>query len=105
MLDSVLRVQGIVKSFGGVQALKGVSLEIGAGEIHCLAGENGSGKSTLIKVISGVHEPDAGSIEIGGHSFSRLTPMEAIALGVQVIYQDFSVFPNLTVMENLALNM
>jgi simple sugar transport system ATP-binding protein len=105
MSDPVLRVQGIVKSFGGVQALKGVSLEIGAGEIHCLAGENGSGKSTLIKVISGVHEPDAGSIEIGGRSFSRLTPMEAIALGVQVIYQDFSVFPNLSVMENLALNM
>jgi simple sugar transport system ATP-binding protein len=82
-----------------------VSLEIGAGEIHCLAGENGSGKSTLIKVISGVHEPDAGIIEIGGRSFSRLTPMDAIALGVQVIYQDFSVFPNLSVMENLALNM
>src|SRR5208283_2025215 len=53
---------------------------------------------------SGVHEPDAGRIEIGGRSFSRLTPMEAIALGVQVIYQDFSVFPNLSVMENLALN-
>src|SRR5208337_3766523 len=103
--DAVLRVQGIFKSFGGVRALNGVSLEIGAGEIHCLAGENGSGKSTLIKVISGVHEPDAGRIEIGGRSFSRLTPMEAIALGVQVIYQDFSVFPNLSVMENLALNM
>ncbi|MGO9411329.1 MAG: ATP-binding cassette domain-containing protein, partial [Spirochaetia bacterium] len=53
MSDAVLRVQGIVKSFGGVQALKGESLEIGAGDIHCLAGENGSGKSTLIKVISG----------------------------------------------------
>jgi simple sugar transport system ATP-binding protein len=105
MSDSVLKVQGIVKSFGGVQALKGVSLEICAGEIHCLAGENGSGKSTLIKVISGVHEPDAGSIEIGGRSFSRLAPMEAIALGVQVIYQDFSIFSNLSVMENLALNM
>jgi simple sugar transport system ATP-binding protein len=105
MSDPVLRVQGIVKSFGGVQALKGVTLEIGAGEIHCLAGENGSGKSTLIKVISGVHEPDAGTIEIGGRTFTRLSPMEAISLGVQVIYQDFSVFPNLSVMENLALNM
>jgi len=105
MSDPVLRVQGIVKSFGGVQALKGVGLEIGAGEIHCLAGENGSGKSTLIKVISGVHQPDAGGIEMSGRSFSHLTPGEAIALGVQVIYQDFSVFPNLSVMENLALNM
>jgi simple sugar transport system ATP-binding protein len=105
MPDSVLKVEGIVKSFGGVQALKGVSLDIGAGEIHCLAGENGSGKSTLIKVISGAHEPDAGVIEIAGRRFSRLSPMESIALGIQVIYQDFSVFPNLTVMENLALNM
>jgi simple sugar transport system ATP-binding protein len=105
MPDSLLKVEGITKSFGGVQALKGVSLDIRAGEIHCLAGENGSGKSTLIKVVSGVHEPDSGSIELGGRRFSRLSPMEAIALGVQVIYQDFSVFPNLSVMENLALNM
>jgi simple sugar transport system ATP-binding protein len=105
MSDSVLRVEGIVKSFGGVQALKGVSIDIRRGEIHCLAGENGSGKSTLIKVISGVHDPDSGSVEIGGRRYARLSPMEAIALGVQVIYQDFSVFPNLSVMENLALNM
>jgi len=105
MAASFLKVEGITKSFGGVQALKGVSLEIAPGEIHCLAGENGSGKSTLIKVISGVHEPDTGKIEIGGKSFSHLTPKEAIRLGIQVIYQDFSVFPNLTVMENLALNM
>ena len=83
---------------------QGRDLEIGKGEIHCLAGENGSGKSTLIKVISGVHEPDAGTIEVEGRRFNRL-PIEAIALGVQVIYQDFSVFPNLSVMENLALNM
>lgn len=105
MASTVLKVEGIEKSFGGVRALKGVDLEIGAGEIHCLAGENGSGKSTLIKVISGVHEPDAGWIEMGGRRFAHLSPIEAISLGVQVIYQDFSVFPNLTVMENLALNM
>lgn len=105
MATPLLRVEGITKSFGGVQALKGVSLEIGQGEIHCLAGENGSGKSTLIKVISGVHTPDAGKIEINGKHFSHLSPIEAIKLGIQVIYQDFSVFPNLSVMENLALNM
>jgi len=105
MSESVLRVEGIKKSFGGVQALKGVDLDIRGGEIHCLAGENGSGKSTLIKVISGVHEPDSGSIEIGGRRRERLSPREAIEAGVQVIYQDFSVFPNLSVMENLALNM
>ncbi len=105
MAAPILKVEGITKSFGGVQALRGVSLEIGSGEIHCLAGENGSGKSTLIKVISGVYEPDAGRIEINGQHFSHLNPKEAIGLGIQVIYQDFSVFPNLTVMENLALNM
>ncbi|MFZ4616704.1 MAG: sugar ABC transporter ATP-binding protein [Rectinemataceae bacterium] len=105
MASTVLKLDGIEKSFGGVRALRGVDLEIGAGEIHCLAGENGSGKSTLIKVISGAHAPDAGSIEVGGRRFARLSPIEAISLGIQVIYQDFSLFPNLTVMENLALNM
>jgi len=105
MSRNILRVTDIKKSFGGVEALKGVSLEIGAGEIHCLAGENGCGKSTLIKIVSGFYEADAGSIELNGQRFSRLSPSDAIAKGVQVIYQDFSVFPNLTVMENLSLNM
>ena len=105
MPEYVLRVENIKKSFGGVEALKGVSLEIRKGEIHCLAGENGCGKSTLIKIVSGVYEPDGGSVELLGKRYAKLVPMEAIARGVQVIYQDFSVFPNLTVMENLALNM
>jgi len=99
----VVAVRDLSKSFAGVKALDHVTLEILAGEIHSLAGENGSGKSTLIKVISGVHAPDSGTIELGGQSFARLTPVEAIRNGVQVIYQDFSIFPNLTVMENLAL--
>jgi simple sugar transport system ATP-binding protein len=99
----VVAVRDLSKSFAGVNALDHVTLEIPAGEIHSLAGENGSGKSTLIKVISGVHAPDSGTIELGGESFARLTPVEAIRHGIQVIYQDFSIFPNLTVMENLAL--
>lgn len=99
----VIAVRNLSKAFAGVKALDNVNLEIRPGEIHCLAGENGSGKSTLIKIISGVYTPDEGAIEMGGHSYSKLTPVEAIAGGVQVIYQDFSVFPNLTVMENLAL--
>lgn len=103
MVTNIISVRGVSKAFAGVQALSDISLDIAPGEIHCLAGENGSGKSTLIKVISGVHNPDAGVIELGGREFSRLTPKEAIANGVQVIYQDFSVFPNLSVMENLAL--
>ncbi len=91
------------KLFGGVRALDGVSFAVRAGEVHCLAGENGSGKSTVIKVISGVHRPDEGEVELGGAAHRALTPREAIAAGVQVIYQDFSLFPNLTVAENLAL--
>ncbi|WP_022868829.1 sugar ABC transporter ATP-binding protein [Schaalia vaccimaxillae] len=99
----LISVKKISKSFAGVQALKSIDLDIYPGEIHCLAGENGCGKSTLIKVISGVHAPDSGTIEIGGRTWTKLTPLEAIDAGIQVIYQDFSVFPNLTVMENLAL--
>ena len=99
----VVAVRDLTKSFAGVRALDHVTLEIPTGEIHSLAGENGSGKSTLIKLISGVHAPDSGTIELEGQSFTRLTPVDAIRHGVQVIYQDFSIFPNLTVMENLAL--
>lgn len=102
--DIFLSLKGIKKSFGGVHALKGVDLTIRKGEIHCLAGENGCGKSTLIKAISGVHNVDAGTIEIEGQIVEKLRPIDAIKLGIQVIYQDFAVFPNLTVAENIALN-
>ena len=103
MESPLISVKNVSKTFAGVKALNNIDLEIAPGEIHCLAGENGSGKSTLIKVISGVHEPDSGTIEINGRTWTKMTPLEAIGAGVQVIYQDFSVFPNLTVMENLAL--
>ncbi len=102
--DNILCVKGIKKSFGGVHALKGVDLTIKRGETHCLAGENGCGKSTIIKVISGFYKPDAGSIEVDGKGYPVMTPAEAIKAGIQVIYQDFSVFPNLSVIENLAFN-
>lgn len=104
MPQALLKAVDISKSFAGVHALKNVSLEIQPGEIHCLAGENGCGKSTLIKIISGVYQMDSGYIEFNGKKFTKITPSEAIALGIQVIYQDFAVFPNLTVMENLAIN-
>ena len=104
MSEYLLRAVDISKSFGAVKALQNVTLEIKPGEVHCLAGENGCGKSTIIKVICGVHKPDGGHIEFDGKSYSEITPLEAINMGVQVIYQDFSIFPNLTVMENLAFN-
>lgn len=102
--DDFLSLQGVHKYFSGVHALNDLSLTLRKGEIHCLAGENGSGKSTLIKVISGIYNPEQGEICVDGQPMERLTPKQAIALGIQVIYQDFSLFGNLTVAENLALN-
>ena len=101
MDDIIVSTADISKSFGGVKALDHVSLNIRKGEIHCLMGENGSGKSTLIKIISGVYKPDSGFVTIDGERFSSLKPMESIGRGIQIIYQDFSVFPNLTVAENI----
>ena len=105
MSDYIIKATNIRKYFGGVKALDGVSLEIKKGEIHCLAGENGCGKSTIINIISGFYTPDEGIIEIDGQQYDHMTPQLAIASGIQVIYQDLSLFPNLTVRENLALNM
>ncbi|MEZ4718416.1 MAG: ATP-binding cassette domain-containing protein [Caldilineaceae bacterium] len=104
MADELLRLTGIHKSFAGVRALRGVDLTVEQGKIHCLVGENGCGKSTLIKIIAGVYPRDEGSVVINGTSYERLHPIDAIREGIQVIYQDFSLFPNLTVAENIALN-
>jgi simple sugar transport system ATP-binding protein len=103
LLTAEYGVENIVKSFGGARALSGVSLSVKGGEVHCIAGENGSGKSTLIKIMSGVHAPDSGLIRLGDKSFTQLSPREAVREGVQVIFQDFSLLPNLTVAENIAL--
>ncbi|AOH43548.1 lipase [Anaerolineaceae bacterium oral taxon 439] len=103
MADSFLRISAVNKKFGGVCALDSVSLEIEKGEIHCLIGENGSGKSTLIKIISGFYVPDAGEVQVDGKNRDRFDTISAINEGIQVIYQDLSIFPNLTVAENIAL--
>ena len=101
MID-FLRLSNISKSFGGVQALKDADFSIGKGEIHCLVGENGSGKSTLIKIISGNLQPDTGEIWIEGQIYKHLRSIDSINMGIQVIFQDFALFPNLTVAENIA---
>ena len=106
MSDTILKVTDVTKRFGGVCALDSVNLEIKKGEIHCLVGGNGSGKSTLIKIISGFYKPDGGVVEIDGVPCgAKYSTMDAIAAGVQVIYQDMSVFPNLTVAENIAITI
>lgn len=103
-MPTFLQLDGISKVFGGVRALSDVSLSLEEGEVHCLCGQNGCGKSTLIKVMAGVHQPEPGArITIKGQDVFPLSPVDSTRLGVQVIYQDLSLFPNLTVAENIAI--
>ena len=99
-----IEVKGITKRYGGVTALDDVDFRIRAGEALCLAGENGSGKSTLIKILVGVEQPTSGHIFIDGKKYSQLNPRIAAASGIAVIFQDFSLFSNLTVAENIAFS-
>ncbi|WP_143684219.1 ATP-binding cassette domain-containing protein, partial [Streptomyces diastatochromogenes] len=98
-----LRVSGLTKSFGGVRALDGVDLAVPAGQVHALLGHNGAGKSTLIRCLGGAFPPDAGTIEVSGRTYARLSPRESIAAGVAIIYQTLSVVDALTVTENIFL--
>ena len=102
--EYLLEMHGIHKRFGGVHALNDVTLRVRPGKVMCLAGENGCGKSTLVKIISGVYTRDEGTVLFEGKEINKITPAEATRLGIQVIYQDLSIFPNLTVRENLAIN-
>jgi rhamnose transport system ATP-binding protein len=101
----LLQLRAITKSFGAVRALRGVSFDLRTHEVHALLGENGAGKSTLIRVITGAHRPDGGTIEIAGHEQHRLNPASARALGVAAIYQQPALFPDLSVAENIALGV
>ena len=98
-----LSMQGIAKAFPGVQALDDVSFEAEAGEIHALIGENGAGKSTLIKILGGAHTPDRGTVTIDGTPLPFGDPVGAMRAGVQVIYQELTLVPELTVAENIFL--
>lgn len=99
----ILQLTSIKKSFLAVRALRGVSFDLMAGEVHALLGENGAGKSTLIKVITGAHQPDEGTIQVAGEMAGRLTPASAHKLGIAAIYQQPALFPDLSVTENIAL--
>jgi ABC-type sugar transport system ATPase subunit len=97
----LLRMENVSKSFPGVQALDQVSLHVGAGEILGLIGENGAGKSTLMKILSGVYQMDSGQIYLQNQPTPILNPHHAQKLGISIIYQEFNLMPNLTVMENI----
>lgn len=103
-MKQILRAENIHKSFGGVRALKDVNLDIFEGEILCLVGENGCGKSTLVKILSGVYTPDQGRIFLDGQTYNKLTPIEAIHHGIQVIFQDLSLFPHMSVADNISMS-
>ncbi|RXZ83537.1 sugar ABC transporter ATP-binding protein [Paenibacillaceae bacterium] len=98
-----LEMKGIVKSFRGTTALKGIDFDIVPGEIHALLGENGAGKSTLIKVITGAHRPDSGEIRIDGESFPHIPVKELASLGIAVVYQDLQLAPGISIAENILL--
>lgn len=105
MQHPFLQLDHVSKTFPGVKALSDVHFDIYPGEVHALVGENGAGKSTLIKVMSGVHQPDRGGIiKINGKETKITNVMDAIRQGIAVIYQDFSLFGNLTVAENIVIN-
>ncbi|WP_316860343.1 sugar ABC transporter ATP-binding protein [uncultured Cohaesibacter sp.] len=100
-----LRLKGVSKAFGGLQALDNVDFEVLAGEVHCLAGENGCGKSTLIKVITGVYQPErADLIELFDEELTTISPTRARALGVSVIWQDLALFPHMSVQDNITFD-
>ncbi len=101
----ILELRQIQKSFGGAWALRGVDFDLYPGEVHALLGENGAGKSTLIKIITGAHPPDAGTVKIGGNVVTGLTPATTQKLGISCIYQQPALFPDLTVAENIALRL
>jgi ribose transport system ATP-binding protein len=101
----LLRLNSITKSFGPVLALRGVSLDIRAGEVLALIGENGAGKSTLMKVLSGAHQPDSGSVEMEGRPLALTSPSVARRAGIAMIYQELTLAPHLSVEENMTLGM
>ncbi len=99
--ELLLQMSGVQKRFGGAVALQGTNLSIRAGEIHALLGENGAGKSTMLKILAGVHINDGGTIQLGGKDFRTGSPQDSIEQGIAVIYQEPSLFLDLTLAENV----
>lgn len=104
MAVPVLALRDVSKSFGATQALQGMTLELWPGEVHAVVGENGAGKSTMIKIMTGVHQPTAGHVEIDGQPVALSGPREARAKGISAIYQEPMVFPDLDVAENIFIS-
>src|SRR5712664_610945 len=102
---TVLSLSDIHKSFGPTVALDGVSLRLQRGEVHALIGENGAGKSTLMNVLAGLLQPDEGTMEVEGSPYVPSNPLDARAAGIALIHQELSLFPHLSVAENITVGM
>ncbi|MFF5297685.1 sugar ABC transporter ATP-binding protein [Paractinoplanes globisporus] len=100
---ALLEVHDVSKSFGAVAAVQGVSFPLYGGEAHALVGENGAGKSTIVKMLAGVHRPDTGTLRVNGADVEFAGPADAKAAGIAVIYQEPTLFPDLSVAENIAM--
>ena len=100
-MAAILSVEGAMKTFGAVEALRGADLGVTRGEIHAICGDNGAGKSTLIKLISGVEQPDAGTIRLRGEAIAFSSPQQALEAGIATIYQDLGLAPRMTIYENI----
>mgnify|MGYP002682903018 CR=1 FL=1 len=103
-MSDILVLDRINKSFPGVQALKDMSFSIREGEVHAICGENGAGKSTLMKVVSGVYAQDSGDIYVRGEKATIKNPIDAFEKGIAIMYQETSLFNEMTILENLFLN-
>jgi ribose transport system ATP-binding protein len=101
--EYAVKMSGISKAFGPTKVLDDVTLEVRAGEIHALLGGNGAGKSTILKVLRGVHRPDAGTLEVLGKTLTEHTPEESTVAGIAMIFQEMSLVPTLTVAQNIFL--
>lgn len=103
MTAPLIELDRVSKYFGSVIALKEVSFDVRAGEVHCLLGDNGAGKSTLIKILSGVHRPDEGAITVGGEAARFGSPRQTLDKGIATVYQDLALVPLMSVARNFFL--
>ena len=101
--QSVLSIRHLSKSFGPIAALKDISLDIGSGQVPGICGENGAGKSTLVKILTGVYQPDEGTILVGGEPANISTPRQAQERGIAIVSQELSLCPDLSVEDNIWL--
>ena len=97
---SLIKMIGITKTFPGVVANDDIDFDLHAGEIHSVLGENGAGKTTLMNILAGMYQPDRGTIVVRGHTVQIRSPQDSLNLGIGMVYQHFTLIPNLTVLEN-----